>query len=73
MKKVICDICNKEIDINAGMSAYEGIKVDKKYLFGKTTKPGIVKVTLDFCAECSEDIEQHFKELKKGGELNGNK
>ena len=70
MKKVICDICNKEIDINAGMSAYESIKVDKASVFGRKAKPEVIKISLDICAECGVDVEKCFKELKKGGEEN---
>ncbi len=68
MKKVICDMCNKEIDVNSGMSVYESIKVDNKYIFGKTSKPEVLKISLDICAECSIDVEKYFKELKKGGD-----
>lgn len=72
MKKVICDICDKEIDVNAGMSAYESIKVEKLKPFEVNRQPEISKTTLDICAECSEEIERHFKELKKGGEADDN-
>lgn len=71
-KLIMCDICDKEIDVNAGMSVYESIRVKKMQPFKVNQKPEISKTTLDICADCSENVEQYFKELKKKDEADDN-
>ena len=64
MKKIICDICENEINTDDGMSMYESIKVDKASIF-KNKKADIVKITLDICANCSTAIEDYLHSIKK--------
>lgn len=70
MKKIICDVCENEINIDDGMSMYESIKVDKTAIF-KNNKADVTKITLDICANCSTSIEKYIhsiKQTQKGGD-----
>lgn len=63
VKKIICDICLHEIDVNSGMSLYESVSVQKTSVFKPGTVPELQKISLDFCLNCSEKIEKYIKEL----------
>ena len=64
INKIICDICDKEINVDNGMSMYESIKLDKSSMWKPKAKPELIKIAMDICIECSAKIEQHIKELK---------
>ena len=77
INKIICDVCNKEIDVNAdaGLAMYEHIKVQQKLdivpnFFSKGTEKlqagkEIVKSSFDLCKDCAKETEDFFTRLKE--------
>ncbi len=69
INKIICDICDKEIDVNtdAGLAMYEHIEVQQKlnlmpdvFLKGEAdaqTGKEVVKLYFDICNDCAKEIE----------------
>ena len=70
INKIICDICQKEIDVAKGMSLFERIEVKHKNTFlGKASNEinenDIQKKSLDMCDSCSSKIIEYIEQLKK--------
>lgn len=76
INKIICDICEKEIDIDkdTGLAMFEYISVDQKIIFGpdglnnyNNMRPDkdIKKVSYDICKSCAEKMMKNINELKK--------
>lgn len=74
INKIVCDICQKEIDVAQGMSLFERIEVNrKKNFFHKLPENfndnDIRKQSLDMCNECSAKIAEYIEKLKKNIEV----
>jgi len=65
INKIICDICDKEIDVDSGLSMYESIKPDKSFTFNPQVKPELIKVSFDICIDCSVKVENFIEDSKK--------
>ena len=77
INRIICDICNNEIDINidAGIAMYEHIVVQPKLdfvpnLFSKENNniksdKEIIKKSFDICKNCAKEIDILIDKLKE--------
>ncbi|MFA5397929.1 MAG: hypothetical protein WC346_18100 [Methanogenium sp.] len=77
INKIICDICDKEIDVNneAGLAMYEHISIQQKLNLmpdvlskGETnpqTNKEIIKVYFDLCNECALETEAFLIKLRE--------
>jgi len=69
INKIICDICQKEIDVSLGMGMFERIEINREKNFlaklpGKFNEKDIRKESLDMCNNCSELLAEYVKKLK---------
>lgn len=66
INKIVCDICNKEIDIETnaseGLAIFEFIKVQTKVNFMLKAKPekDVAKTSLDLCSSCAQEAEDYL-------------
>ena len=70
INKIVCDICQKEIDVSLGMGMFERIMVNREKNFlaklpGKFNDKDIRKKSLDMCNECCEKVQEQIEQLKK--------
>lgn len=79
INKIICDICNKEIDINIdeALAMFEHIQVKQKInfmpnLLGRVgdrepmkTDKELVKTSFDLCKNCAKETEDFFTKQKE--------
>ena len=85
VNKIICDVCDKEIDVNvdAGLAMFEHIEVRQKIVFSQSpfnnrgredmkSDKEVVKTSFDLCKSCASET-QDFLLKKKEENINKNK
>lgn len=73
INKIICDVCNKEInvEVDEGLGVFDYIQAKAKLYFAsdtpndnlKTDKE-IVKTSFDLCDRCASNLANHIKNEK---------
>jgi len=68
MQKILCDICEREVDMieDGALAMFEFIKLESQKIlsFKKNDSEKLVKVHFDLCRECAEKIENYISEQR---------